>query len=149
MSELPPLKEVYIAPPPPPPHLSAGAIRCAHGHACIRGGEGREEKPKVQPREVAEKAIKEIKSVPPKLMLYALGGAAALILIIGIGVTIYIHSLGSDDDAGAARTTAAARKLPRSRKPASPRPKKAPAPAPSLLSRSEVSLPRAERPSLR
>ena len=31
--------------------------------------------PEVQPREVAQKAIKEIKGVPPKLMLYALGGS--------------------------------------------------------------------------
>ncbi len=39
----------------------------------------------MQPREVAQKAIKEIKNVPPKLMLYSLAGAAALILVIGIG----------------------------------------------------------------
>jgi hypothetical protein len=65
-----------------------------------------EEKPRVQPREVAEKAIKEIKNVPPKLMLYALAGAGILILIIGIGVTIYVHSLNGDDDSGAGRSSA-------------------------------------------
>jgi len=67
-----------------------------------------DEKPKVQPREVAEKAIKEIRNVPPKLMLYALGGAGALILIIGIAVTFYIHGLNSDDDSGAGRPSAVA-----------------------------------------
>ncbi len=62
-----------------------------------------EEKPKVQPREVAEKAIKEIKNVPPKLMLYALIGAGILILLIGLGFMLYVHNLGSDDDSGAPR----------------------------------------------
>jgi PEGA domain len=66
----------------------------------------RDEKPKVQTREVAQKAIKEIKSVPPKLMFYALGGAAALILAIGIGVTIYIHQQNSDDDSNVSHAPA-------------------------------------------
>jgi len=74
----------------------------------FRGARKADEKPKVQPREVAEKAIKEIKSVPPKLMFYALAGAAALILIIGIGVTMYVHSLNSDDDSGTGRAAAVA-----------------------------------------
>jgi hypothetical protein len=74
-----------------------------------RGGKKEEEKPKVQPREVAQKAIKEIKGVPPKLMVYAIGGAVALILAIGIGVTVYIHSQnGGEDDAGAPRSSAPA-----------------------------------------
>jgi hypothetical protein len=70
------------------------------------GGKKAEEKPKVQPREVAQKAIKEIKGVPPKLMLYAIAGAVGLILIIGIAVVMHIHSLNGDDDSGAARTVA-------------------------------------------
>ena len=76
---------------------------------------------------MAEKAIKEIKSVPPKLMGYALGGAAVLILIIGIGVTIYIHSLNSDEDAsagGAATTADTAAQT----EPSQLAPKQAPAP---------------------
>jgi hypothetical protein len=77
-----------------------------------------EEKPKIQPREVAQKAMNEIKGVPPKLMLYSLAGAAALILIIGIGMTIYIHSLG-DDDSGSSRPAATAPK-PAAQEPARP-----------------------------
>ncbi len=112
ISELPPLKEVYIAPPPPPPApepepvpppkptVFTGTTKAATTR--------RDEKPKVQTREVAEKAIKEIKNVPPKLMAYALGGAAALILAIGIGVTIYVHQQNSDDDASAERAAAPA-----------------------------------------
>jgi hypothetical protein len=106
MTELPPLKEIYTPPPPPAPTASQ-AVPAALPTATMyqEGGEA-DEKPKVQPREVAEKAIREIKNVPPKLMLYALGGAVALILVIGIGVTIYVHSLNSDDDSGAGRTDA-------------------------------------------
>ena len=106
ISELPPLKEVYVAPPPPPPVETAPVQAASPAITPFRGGRAADEKPKVQPREVARKAIKEVKGVPPKLYLYALGGAAILILIIGIGVTYYIHSLG-EDDAGKPRETAA------------------------------------------
>ena len=124
MTELPPLKEVYIAPPPPPVDpapVSAAARDEVPGH-----GRKADEKPKVQPREVAQKAIKEIKGVPPKLMGYAIGGALALILVIGIGVTIYVHSLNSDDDTGTSRPAAVAETpAPDASQPA---PKKEPAP---------------------
>jgi hypothetical protein len=108
MTELPPLKEVYVAPPPPPPLPSSfpAGQSVASTVTPFRGGRKVDEKPKVQPREVAQKAMKEIKNVPPRLMLYALVGAGILILIIGIGVTIYIHSLNSDDDSGAGRSAA-------------------------------------------
>jgi hypothetical protein len=103
ISELPPLKEVYIAPEPAPvipspepPKFSTPAYRASQRAV---------DKPKVQPREVAAKAIKEVKGVPPKLMLYALGGAAVLILAIAVGVNYYIHSI-SDDDTGSRRPVA-------------------------------------------
>src|ERR1017187_6217275 len=107
ISELPPLKEVYVPPPPPPPPppSSFQPVQSAGPTATVfKASRKIEEKPRVQPREVAEKAIKEIKNVPPKLMLYALAGAGILILIIGIGVTIYVHSLNGDDDSGAGRS---------------------------------------------
>ena len=93
MTELPPLKEVYIAPPPPPPALQQEPSLTPNFHA---GSEP--EKPKVQPREVAEKAIKEIKNVPPSLMVYSIAGAAVLILIIAIALVLHINHLNSDDD---------------------------------------------------
>jgi serine/threonine-protein kinase len=125
MTELPPLKEVYIPPPPPAEPVSFRPAQSAG--TGFSGSTKKDEKPKVQPREVAQKAIKEIKGVPPKLMLYALAGAAVLILVIGIGVTIYIHSLSGDDDAGAPRATAVAdTPSPEASQPA---PEKTPAPA--------------------
>ncbi len=132
MTELPPLKEVYVAPPPPPAPLEAAqsAPSTVATYQGLRKSKV-DEKPKVQPREVAQKAIKEIKGVPPKLMGYALGGAALLILVIGIGVTVYVHSLNGDDDSGAARTTAAA-DTPAQQGASQPAPKPAPAPAQPL-----------------
>jgi eukaryotic-like serine/threonine-protein kinase len=104
ISELPPLKEVYVAPPPPPP-VEAAPAQVEQPVTTYRSSARKDEKPKVQPREAAQKAIKEIKGVPPQLYGYALGGAAVLILAIAIGVTYYIHNLGSDDNAGAPRTS--------------------------------------------
>jgi hypothetical protein len=103
ISELPPLKEDYDAPAAPPSAHAESEEKESVATYTSMLKDHVEEKPKVQPREVAQKAIKEIKGVPPKLMLYSIGGAVALILAIGIGVTIYIHGLGSDDDAGARR----------------------------------------------
>ncbi len=101
ISELPPLKEVIIKPeaPPPPPVPMAAPV-----HTQFEGHADEDDKPKVNPREVAQKAIKEVKNVPPQLMLYSILGAVALILI----VTIWLWSrIGSgDDDSGSARPTA-------------------------------------------
>lgn len=101
ISELPPLKEVVIKPeaPPPPPVPMAAPV-----HTQFEGHTDEEDKPRVNPREVAQKAIKEVKNVPPQLMLYSILGAVALILI----VTIWLWSrLGSgDDDSASARPTA-------------------------------------------
>ncbi len=97
MTELPPLKEVYIesAPPPaqefhqPAPHVPA-APTIFHGE--------QPERPKVQPREIAEKAVKEIKNVPPRLVVYSIAGAAVVILAIAIGLMMHINSLNSEGD---------------------------------------------------
>ncbi len=106
MTELPPLKEAYVPPPPPASTSSYQPVNAGPAPVTVfEGGdvkEEEEEKPRVQPRVVAQKAIKEIKGVPPKLMLYALSGAGILILVIGLGVTLYIHSL-NDDDPGSKR----------------------------------------------
>jgi serine/threonine-protein kinase len=95
MTELPPLKEVYIAPtPPPPPAFQPPASRAPNSTLF----EHEPEKPKAQPREVAEKAIKEIKGVPPRLMVYAIAGAAVVILIIAVALVLHVNTLNSDGD---------------------------------------------------
>lgn len=109
IAELPPLKEVYIAPEPAPelPPAEPPKFRSTAARAPQRSAD----KPKIQPREAAAKAVKEIKGVPPKLMLYSLAGAALLILAIIVGVTYYIHTQ-SDDDTGARRPVAAVASQP-------------------------------------
>lgn len=92
MTELPPLKEDYITTPSPSPAAEQQPSPAPN----FRSG-GEPEKPRVQPREVAEKAIKEIKNVPPRLMVYSIAGAAVLILIIAIALVLHINRLNSDD----------------------------------------------------
>jgi serine/threonine protein kinase len=125
MTELPPLKEIYIAPPPPP----APAAEQASTTPNFKAG-AEPEKPKVQPREVAEKAIKEIKNVPPSLMVYSIAGAAVLILIIAIALVLHINHLNSDDDSGRPVSPEPAQSAPN--QPASPA-QQAPAPTPQAV----------------
>ncbi len=151
IAELPPLKETYVA-PPPPPAPSYQPVQQEAPKATMFEGDlkaKRQEKPKVQPREVAQKAMKEIKGVPPKLMFYSLAAAGALILAIGIGVTIYIHSLNSDDDGGGNRRTAAPEMTAQPEQP-QPAPKKEaepPAPAPVAAQPAETSEPETAAPT--
>jgi serine/threonine protein kinase len=94
MTELPPLKEVYIPPPPPAPAFTP----TPHSPGLTTYEDEEPEKPKVQTREVAEKAIKEIKNVPPSLMVYAIAGAAVVILIIAVVLVLHVNSLNNDGD---------------------------------------------------
>jgi eukaryotic-like serine/threonine-protein kinase len=146
ISELPPLKEEYVAPPPPPAPAYQPVAQEPPKSTMFDGklpGKG-DDKPKVQPREVAEKAIKEIKNVPAKLMWYALGGAGILILLIAIGVTIYVHTLNSDDDSGAARPTPTAAKAPEVASQPAPQQAPAPPPAPTAEQPAEAPAPEPE-----
>jgi eukaryotic-like serine/threonine-protein kinase len=138
MTELPPLKEVYIAPPPPPPAFEPPPALTPN----FRSG-SEPDKPKVQPREVAEKAIKEIKNVPPSLMVYSIAGAAVLILIIAIVLVLHINHLNSDDDSP--RPTAAEpASQPAASQPAPAQPVQAQAPQPSAPAQVEPAAPVAE-----
>jgi hypothetical protein len=138
IAELPPLKEVYIAPEPAPEPLPVEPPKFRS--ASPRRSERVADKPKIQPREVAAKAVKEIKGVPPRLMLYAVGGAVVLILAIIIGVTYYIHSQ-SEDDTGTTRQAAPAAIQPAPR-PAQPAPQpEAAAPADSTADAQPTEVP--------
>jgi serine/threonine-protein kinase len=95
LEELPPLKEIYVAPPTPKADtIEEGAEPLPS--IILRGGEP--EKPKIQPREVAEKAIQEIKSLPPQLLLYSISAAVALILVVSIAVFWRSHSQNTDEE---------------------------------------------------
>lgn len=115
MDELPPMKEPIFSPPP----LQVPEVSEPSALTQMRR---KDEKPKIQPREAAEKALKEIKTVPPQLMIYSTLGAIVVILVVVIAVYFHVHS--EDED-----TTAAPRptKIARS-KPVAP----APAPGPAV-----------------
>ncbi len=83
ISELPPLKEIVIAAPPPreePEEVELQPMPVLRKSV--------PEKPKIQVRESAQKAVAEIRKTPPKLFIYALGGAVALIAVIVGGITL-------------------------------------------------------------
>ncbi len=108
MTELPPLKEVHVEPPPPPVFEEP---------ATATAFQPRQEpdKPKIQPRVVAQKALHEIKGVPPRLVMYSVGGAVALILIIAVGLAIHVHNLNTaDEPSGAPVSQAPAQAAPQS-----------------------------------
>ncbi len=94
LEELPPLKEAFWVAPAPTP--AEEVAQQPSPLAALRSKEP--EKPKIQPREVAQKAIKEIKSVPPKLMMYSVAGAVGVILLICIGIAMRIHSQNAEDE---------------------------------------------------
>ena len=126
LEELPPLKEVYVAPPPPKAETPTGQE--ALPATVFRPREP--EKPKIQPRAVAQKAIKEIRGVPPKLMLYSVAGAVALILVIAVWVLWHAHSQNTDEDGGPVSAPPATTQAPAQSAPAAqPPPASAPEPA--------------------
>jgi serine/threonine-protein kinase len=103
MSELPPLKEVYVAPPPPP---AAEEPEAAEPLPQVLLNKGQPEKPSIPVREVAQKAVTEIRKTPPKLYLYALGAAALVILLIVGGMAF--SNYWQDRDTGGASSAAPA-----------------------------------------
>lgn len=120
LDELPPLKEPVFTPPPPPEPEEAPRANVQQVYP--RLNPKTEEKPKIQPKEVAEKAIKEISTIPPRLMLFSILGAVAVILVIA--VALFFHVRSEDDGSTAAPRPVKAETAPQ------PAPAQAPAAAP-------------------
>jgi serine/threonine protein kinase len=110
IDELPPLKEVRIAPPPRPPVEEVAEPDVVH--AAVFKGAAAPEKPKVQPREVAKKAVSEIKKTPPQLFMVSIAAAILVIAVVVAGIAWHIHSENADDDATPAQTPAPAASMP-------------------------------------
>jgi hypothetical protein len=125
MTELPPLKEIYVSTPAPPsteaepPYPAEDfSTESPATKAGNRAGTKNDER-KLQPREAAQNALKEIKGVPPSLLVYAVAAAAVVILIIAIGLVLHINHLNREEDS--ARPTSALAS-PYSAQPAPPQP---------------------------
>ena len=113
ISELPPLKETYTPPPPPTPPAAPETEAPAASFI----SRTQPEKPKVQPREVARKAVIEIKKTPPKLFVYSIAGALGVILLVVGMIAYHIHSENSADDSSAEQQPAAVQPSGGSAKP--------------------------------
>ena len=118
LDELPPLKEVYVAPPPPPPAQETAEPSPLPAAPSFKA---KDEKPKIQPKVVAKKAVQEIKKTPPQLFGYSIAGAAGLILLVIAGIWYHIHSQNGDEGAPPPIVV---------KQPAVTQPAPAPAPAP-------------------
>jgi len=137
ISELPPMKPVFIATPKPatpepePAPETANAVQAA----VFKNASPEKEKPKIQPREIAKKAATEIKKTPPKLFMYAIAGAIGIILLIVVGIAFRIHSANSDDDGAPVQSAA----------PVKPAEQAAPAPAAQPSAESAAAAPAPEQ----
>ncbi len=111
MSELPPLKEVSVAPPPPP---AADEPEAAERLPQVVLNKRKAEKPSIQVREVAQKAVAELRKTPPKLYLYAMGGAALIIALIvgGMALSNYWQDRDTGGGSSAAPATAVTQPSP-------------------------------------
>jgi eukaryotic-like serine/threonine-protein kinase len=123
ISELPPLREVRITAPAPSTETSVEEPVLDPPPAGVFQ-KSEPEKPKVQVREVAQKAVREIRKTPPKLYMYAIGGAVALILLFVAGFSL--HNYFQDRDSGGEAEPAVAEQAP----PAKQKPPVTQAPAP-------------------
>lgn len=105
IDELPPLKEIYIAPPAPPaPEVPAPML----DPAATIFREPTPEKPRIQPKEVAKKAVAEIKKTPPKLFVYSVAGAIGFILLLIVAIAFHIHNENADEDSDLTQSSPAA-----------------------------------------
>ena len=112
VSELPPLKEVRIVSTPPPSAEEPEPLPEPPPVAAPRKIEP--ERPRVQVRQAAQRAVSEIRKTPPKLYLYAIGGAVAVIamIIAGLALRNYLADRDAYDSSGAAQQQATAAPQP-------------------------------------
>jgi serine/threonine-protein kinase len=121
LEELPPLKEVFV------PSISPGtATEDLPPMLPPLPGKKVVEKQSIPVREVAQKAVAELRNTPPELYLYGAGAAALLIVIIVSAMAM--HNYLADHESDTSRAAAAPEQAAPQKKRA-PQPV-APAPAP-------------------
>ena len=101
IDELPPLKEINTPAPEPPPSPIVEIADHPAPTFSLKPRVVREDKRPVVTRENARKAVKELKGVPPKLLMYSVVAAVVIILCVLVGITYSIHRQNSDDDGSA------------------------------------------------
>ena len=144
LAEMPPLKEPVFEPPIPEIEELSPAVPPQVKQIYPR----KDERPRIQPREVAEKAMRQITTIPPRLMLFSIMGAVGLILVIAIAIFLRVRS--ADDDSTAAPRPAKAEHStqPAESAPTTPRMEKpSPPVAPILEARPKLTVRQIEKHS--
>jgi serine/threonine protein kinase len=102
LAEMPPLKEPFFPPPVPGPAgpLPEG-LHSAKQYSA-------KEKPRIAPREMADKAFHQVATIPPRLMLVSILGAVGLILVVAIAIFFHVRSEDADVTSAPQKTEAAA-----------------------------------------
>ena len=104
IDELPPLKEVYIASPPPtepePETETETTPEPVRVPRVASKAATAPDKPRIQPRQAAKRAVQEIKKTPLQLYGTSIGIALVIMLLIIAGIAYHIHSQSADDDNG-------------------------------------------------
>jgi eukaryotic-like serine/threonine-protein kinase len=90
LEEMPPLKEVCVAPP------EATAAPATPEPTGVFLAKPEPPKSKVPPRLGARQAVKEITSVPPRLMMYSVAAAIGMVLVIAVGLVFHIQSQNTE-----------------------------------------------------
>src|SRR5581483_11336635 len=96
LEELPPLKDIFV--PSINPEEPAAVEESPAPAAQTAAKKKKEDKPQIQVREAAQKAVKEIRNTPKQLYIYAVGAAVFVIALAIFGITLY--NLGQDHDSG-------------------------------------------------
>jgi serine/threonine protein kinase len=104
IDELPPLKEVYVAPPRPPAPAEEELVEQPKLSAFSNSDPEKASQPA---REIAKKAVTEIQRTPPKMFAYSIGVAIVIILAIGAIIMFRIRSDNSDDETPSTATAPA------------------------------------------
>ena len=105
LAEMPPLKEPFFPPPVPEPVEPSPAVaQDATSKYSPKQYSAKQQQPRTTPREVADKALHQIATIPPRLVLFSILGAVGLILVVAIA--IFFHVRTEDED-----VTAAPRKI--------------------------------------
>jgi serine/threonine protein kinase len=152
LAELPPLKEIFV-PSISPASASEEAEPVQPSQADVKK-QSAAEKTQIPVRELAQKALAEMRKLPPKLYIYGVGGAVLLIAIIVSAMALHNYLQDHDSqDKDSGRASPAAAPVPAASAkhslpappPAAPNPAPAQADAPA---QAEMAPPAEPTPSL-
>ena len=107
INELPPLKEIYISPKEDPVE-EPGPVDQQDKARDLVFRRGEPDKPKMQVGEAAKHAISEIRKTPPKVFLFSIAGALAIILAIVGFIAWKIRSENPPLEAGPVQSSGSA-----------------------------------------